>query len=218
MMKVQAVLVSKPRKKRPAARGKTRSPQRHARNRLQVLLLCLMVMSLFGGVLLFSLRTSAMESAFRSYYASFEASLGASFSARLFSSLLPGAGVGLMLWYFGLSPAGTTAILPLLAVRCAALGALSVWLVQNGGTAFYFCRLFPAKVLQLLGLFLLAYCACSCCSYLKSRLKQDSFRDSGWFIAYLKAGLPGMGLLVLSALCEVLLQQWLGSSISLSSY
>ena len=220
MMKVQAVLVAKPRKRRLAFRGNARLPRRKAFGKLRVLLLCFMVLSLFGGVLLFSQNRSVMTSAFRSYYEAFDASLSATFAARLAASLLPGAGAGLLIWYFGLSPAGTAAVLPLLSARCLALGALSAWLVKNeqGGAAVYFCRLFPAKSLQLCGLFLLAYCACSCSRYFKSCLKQDSFRDKDWFLSYLKAGLPGMGLLVLSAFCEVLLTQWFGERINLSFY
>ncbi len=208
-MKIQAALI------RPPRRGKSRPKKRPDVCRLTALL-CLLT-GLFGGAALFSLcgsqRLSAMESIFRQFALSSDASFG----ARTAACLLPSLGVGLLILYLGLSPFGAPGIGCLLVLRGCGVGALAVTLAQIGGKTgvfYYFLCLFPGKTLQLCGLFSVACHAMRLSAYIKSCLKRDSFQAEPICLTEAKACLPGLLLLVASALADAVLQQCVSPSFA----
>ncbi len=140
---------------------------------------CCAVCSLFIGVLLFVLRKDVVSDALYGLYQSYMSTIGTSFFARLAGAFLPTVGAGLCIVYIGASPIAGYAVLPFLALRAAAVGAVAGWLTgvfYTTGTDYYFVCFYPTKALQLIGLSLLAQRALRLSGYIKSRLRRDSFQ------------------------------------------
>ena len=162
---------------------------------------------LAGGAFLSAFRPAACANAFESMVTAFLQTGSASFSVWLRCILPPAFGLGLLIVYLGFSPLGRPGILALLGLRGCGLGALAAWLASLGKNAlrFYYLCFFPGKALQLCGLFLLAGRAMQLSGYYKSCILRDSGKAAPAETPYLKACMPGMAVLLVSAVTDTLL-------------
>ncbi len=203
-MKIQAALVKPPRS-RPQIRRNQRNGKA-LKNKLAVAAPSLLALlgGLCGGVLLHSLAPSELVPGLQEHLTHYFSASDSSFGAALWASLPPSVGFGLLIVYLGASPVGTPAIAALLFLRGCAFGALAAFLASFGkaGLSFYFAGLFPTKVVQLCGLFLVSRCAMLLSGYYKSCLKRDSFHPDQITGGYLVSCLPGLLLLLVSAAAD----------------
>lgn len=209
-MKIRAAVISKPKLHRPVRnsvrfkRNKTETPG------LQLLLLGLMVTSLFGGAVLYLLFSVSMQPQLAAVYDVFCTMYDASWFIRLCAALLPTAGTGLLIVYFGVSPVSAFAVLPLVSLRCTAMGCVAAFLVKEfdkQGLTAYFAGLFPGRAVAFGALFLLSVHALRCSRYIKSCLKRDSLKNERWAVSYIRACLPALLMLVGAALLDASLQR-----------
>lgn len=210
-MKIRAAIIGKPAFRRPVRRNPGRNRSKPETPGLQLLLLSLMVASVFGGAALYLLFASSMQPQLAAVYDVYCAMRDEAWFTRFCAALLPTAGTGLLVVYLGVSPAGAFAVLPLVSLRCAAMGSVAAYLVKtNGkpGLTAYFTGLFPGRALALGALFLLVVHALRCSRYIKSCLKRDSLKDENWAFSYLRACLPALLLLVAAALLDASLQRF----------
>lgn len=214
-MKVQAVLLQKPRKyniKKDYARrhGRIRLPDRQSAAPF-----CFVVIGLLSGVCLFCFRQDTLSNALNTVFERYSAASGASFAARFAGATLACFCAGLSFMYLGSSLLAAWSVLPFLLLRGMAVGLVSAWLTQQfamQGVAYYFACLFPAVALQMVGLCLLAQRAIRLSCYIKSCLNRDSLQRETIIGSYLLACLPGLACLLLSSLFDALLRQWLSPS------
>ena len=215
-MKIQAALIRR-RRDRPRFARTRPNRKREARPVPPgVPALCAILAGLCCGVLLEALFPSGLASGLAENLTAFFGASDASFGAVLRRCLLPSAGLGLLIVYLGASPVGSPAIAALLCMRGCGLGAVAAFLAQRGttGLSCYFALLFPAKALQLSGLFLVARRAMQLSKYYKSCLKRDSVQPEPVARRYLISCLQGLLLLVLSAAADTLLYLKVSPSFS----
>ena len=205
-MKVHAALI-----KRPHHRH-TYPSKKHvneAKNRLPYGAIALgsILSGLFCGVLFQSLFPAKMSSDLLERLSEYLKAQNVSFGSVLWSGLLPSVGLGLFILYLGASPVGSPVIAALLWLRGCAVGALAAFLAsaEPRGLLFYFACQFPAKALQLTGLFLVSRRAIQLSFYYKSCLKRDSFHPEPILRRYLISCLPGLLLLFASVAADAVL-------------
>lgn len=219
-MKVQAVLLQKPRAYRTRKEHMRRSRGIRLPDRQSAAPFCFALFGLCAGVCLYCFRQTALSDSIYDVFERYSAALGASFAARFTGTMLHSFGVGIIIMYLGASPLAAWAVLPFLLLRSAAVGLVSAWLMQQfamQGAAYYFACLFPATALQLVGLCLLSQRAIRLSGYIKSCLKRDSFSHEPIVRSYIAACLPWLFCLLLSALADVLLRQWFSPSFPFSA-
>ena len=210
-MKIQAAFIGKPKLRRPIRKNVRKPRSKPESPGLQLLLLFLMLASLFGGAILYLLFSSSMQPQLAAVYDVYSAMHDSSWCMRFCASLLPTAGTGLLVVYLGVSPAGAWTLLPLVSLRCAAMGSVAAYLVKtNGkqGLTAYFAGLFPGRAVAFGALFLLCIHALRCSKYVKSCLKRDSLKDENWTFSYIRACLPALLLLLLAAVLDTSLQRF----------
>ena len=219
-MKVQAVLLQKPRTRE---RRKVHI-HRHSRIRLpdrqSVSPFCFALFGLSTGVWLYCFRQDVLAGAIYDIFERHVVALNASFAVRFMGAMLHSFGAGICIMYLGASPIAAWMILLLLLLRSAAVGLVSAWLMQQfamQGAVYYFACLFPSAALQLTGLCMLSQRAIRLSVYIKSCLKRDSFSREPVVRSYIAACLPWLFCLLLSALADVLLRQRLSPSFPFSA-
>ena len=220
-MKVQAVLLQKPRKQR--------SRMEHAHKRVRIRLadrqsaapFCFALFGLVAGVCIYCFRQPSLSDAIYVIFEQYSAALNASFFARFAGALLSSFGAGICIMYLGTSLIAAWVILPFLLLRGAAVGVVSAWLMQQfamQGAAYYFACLYPSAALQLIGLCLLSQRSMRLSGYIKSCLKRDSFSHESVVRSYIVACLPWLFCLLLSSVADVMLRQWLSPSFPFAAH
>ena len=210
-MKIRAAIIGAPKLRRPVRRPIRMNRRKPETPLLRLLLLALMVASLFGGAVLYLLFAASMQPQLAAVYDVYCAMQRASDWSRFCTALLPTVGTGLLVVYLGVSPVGAFAVVPVVSLRCAAIGSVAAYLVKETGKpglTAYFAGLFPGRALALGALFLLSVHALRCSGYLKSCLKRDSMKDETWALSYIRACLPALGMLVAAAFLDTALQRF----------
>lgn len=206
-MKINAALIRKPGIRSLYAPDKSRHKLNSLSMSSELPAMFSLLAGLCCGVLLQSFLPQALSPGLLQKLTLYFGEQSDSFGSVFRAFLAPSVGLGLLILLFGTSIFGTYGVAALLFLRGCGLGALSAYLVLLGkaGIACYFTCLFPGKVLQLGGLFLLARLSMKLCRYLKSCLKRDSRMAEPVIQRYLLAALPGQLLLVGGALVDLIL-------------
>ena len=206
-MKIQAALFRQPRRRPRFDRIRPMQKQRTPRAVYGVPALCSLLCGLCCGAALQAVFPTLISPGLLQTLTAYFGAEQPSFLSALWCCLVPSVGLGLLILYLGASPVGSPAIVFLLYLRGCGLGALAAYLAFRGkpGLGFYFLCLFPAKSLQICGLFFVARQAMRLSGYYKSCLIRDSLKPEPMARRYLLSCLPGLLILLVSALADVLL-------------